>query len=324
MQLQSPVSVIIPAYNAAATIARALDSALAQTYPRIEVIVVDDCSEDATSDVVSAYDDPRIRLFRLRHNHGEGGAVNHGITHATGEYIAFLDADDEWLPDKLERQMPLLLANPKATLVTCGCRVFDREGRPTDDLGMPAPRSEKGEIWRDLLAASYIFKPCVVTRAAALRRVGPFDTTVRIAADQDMWIRLAMEGDVEFVPDLLTIVYDTPGSLTKVYAGYTDRYVLPMIHRHIARRRRDLSKQEIRHILGERYTNVGRTVYRSGATIRGAVLLLRAITLRNRIGENLCYLIVASPLAQAMKRRNDGMMPTLSREQQRPKAGTCR
>src|SRR3954468_7416981 len=95
------VSVVIPANNAAATIRRAIDSALAQTYRPIEVIVIDDCSQDATSEITSTYAAERIRLLRLPYNHGVGAVLNPGIEIAHGEYIAFLDADDEWLPEKL-------------------------------------------------------------------------------------------------------------------------------------------------------------------------------------------------------------------------------
>src|SRR5438093_4604419 len=100
MQPQPLVTVIVPAYNAAATSARALESALAQTYRQIEVIVIDDASNDATSEIVAAYRDERIRLLRLPRNQGESGAMNEGIANARGEYVAFLDADDEWLPTK--------------------------------------------------------------------------------------------------------------------------------------------------------------------------------------------------------------------------------
>src|SRR5437868_11083365 len=122
------VSIVIPAYNAAATIRRAVDSALAQTYHPIEVIVIDDCSQDATSEIMSTYADERIRFLRLPYNHGAGGALNPGIAIAKGEYIAFLDADDEWLPEKLAIQIPVLERNPRATMVNCGCRHVDLSG----------------------------------------------------------------------------------------------------------------------------------------------------------------------------------------------------
>ncbi len=302
MQPEPLVTVIIPAYNAAATVARALDSVLAQTYRPIEVIVVDDGSKDATSQIVAAYRDERIRLLRLPCNQGVASAMNEGVASARGEYIAFLDADDEWLPTKLAKQLPVLRQNPKATMVNCACYGVDQSGNVAPDWGEPPPGLGKGDLWRGLLAATHIAKPCVVARASALREVGPFDTTLPTAEDQDMWIRLAMAGDVEFVPDLLTVLHDTAGSLTKVYAAQADRHVLPMVRRNIERRRHDLSNDEIRHILGVRYTSVGRNLYRNGLVVRGAVLLIKAILLRHRIGENLWYLIIASPPALVVKK----------------------
>jgi GT2 family glycosyltransferase len=102
------VSVVVPAYNRAASVSRAVDSALAQTLTDIEVLVVDDASTDATAEVVGAYDDPRVRLFQHETNRGGSAARNTGIDHARGTYVAFLDSDDEWLPHKLEKQVNCL------------------------------------------------------------------------------------------------------------------------------------------------------------------------------------------------------------------------
>src|SRR6185437_13106675 len=104
-----------------------------------------------------------------------------------------------------------------------------------------------------------------------------------VAEDQDMWIRLALIGDVEFVPESLTIVHDVPRSLTKVYARKVDKYVLPMIQRHIRDQRQHLSAAEIREIKGARFSSVGRNLYASGSYLRGGWLLLKAISLRYRI-----------------------------------------
>jgi glycosyltransferase involved in cell wall biosynthesis len=306
---QPLVSVVVPAYNAAATIRRALDSALAQTYAAFEIIVIDDGSRDETAEIVSSYDSPLLRLIRLASNCGESGAMNAGIEAARGEFIAFLDADDEWLPEKLTKQMAAFGANPDAVLVTCGCKIFDMAGNASMDFGVAPTGLAKREVWRGLLAATYIAKPSVVARASALREVGPFDTTLPIAADQDMWIRLAMIGEVEFLHDCLTLVHDTEGSLTKVYATKTDRYVLRMIRGHVARRRGDLAPAEIRRILGTRYTSVGRNLYRVGRLARGASLLLRACALGDRVGENLWYLVTASPPARVVKALIRGEAP---------------
>ena len=116
------VTVLIPAYNAAETIQRAVDSALAQTYRNYEVVVVDDGSRDTTADIVTTLYGDRVRLLCLTSNQGESAAMNEGIAAAEGELIAFLDADDEWLPDKLARQVEALALNPNAVLAASGCR----------------------------------------------------------------------------------------------------------------------------------------------------------------------------------------------------------
>lgn len=303
MNMTTPlVTVLIPAYNAAGTIRRAVDSALAQTFHDYEILIVDDGSRDATAEIVAAYESPQIRLLRLARNHGEGGVLNEGIAVAKGELIAFLDADDEWLPTKLAKQIKVLQANPNAVMVTCACRYYDGQGNILREWGMPPAGLRKSEVWRLMMAATFIAKPCVVARKAALRAVGPFDTKLAIAADQDMWIRLAMTGEVEFVREYLTTVHDTAGSLTKVYAAKADKFVLPMIWRHIREQRDRLTDEQVKEILGTRYASVGRNLYLTGSLVRGTALLLRSMWLRHRIRENLWYLAAASPPAKSLKR----------------------
>ena len=98
------VSVIIPTYNRADILPRAVSSALSQTYDDCEIIIVDDCSTDHTRETVSAWSEERIRYIRHAENRRQSGALNTGIDNARGQYVAFLDDDDEWVPTKLERQ----------------------------------------------------------------------------------------------------------------------------------------------------------------------------------------------------------------------------
>jgi glycosyltransferase involved in cell wall biosynthesis len=303
MAMTSPfVTSLIPAFNAAATIRRAIDSALGQTYQNLEVVVVDDGSRDTTSEIVGSYARDDVRLIRLSSNQGASGAVNEGIAAAKGEFIAFLDADDEWLPTKLAKQIAALQSNPRAVMATCGCRFVDGDGNVFREFGMPPPGIDKSEVWRSLLAATFIAKPCVVARTAALRAVGPFDIDLPVAEDQNMWIRLSMTGEVEFVPEYLTLVHDAPRSLTKVYADKVDKYVLPMIRRHISQQDARLSSEQVKAILGARYTSVGRNLYMTGSLVRGTALILRAMLLGDHVWENLWYLAAASPPAKAVKK----------------------
>ena len=300
--MQPLVSVIIPAYNAERTLRRAIDSVLAQDYQAIEIIVVDDGSKDATSEVAAGYMDKTVKLLQLPRNRGEGGVLNAGIAIANGEFIAFLDADDEWLPRKLTRQVAALERNSAAIMATCGCRFVDDSGDLAEEFGMRPPEVAHDQIWRSLLAATCIAKPCVVVRASAFKQTGVFDTTVRITADQDMWIRLASIGEVEFVNEILTIAHDTPGSLTKVYRKDEDKFTLRVIRRHLNAQRMRLSDNEIRYILQERYTSLGRNIYLAGRIWRGGWLLLRAIALGAHRRDNLWYLITASPPARLAKK----------------------
>jgi hypothetical protein len=295
------ITVVIPAYNAEGTIGRAVDSVFLQNYPAFEIIVIDDASRDRTSEIVAGYERDEIRLLRLAKNLGECGAMNEGIAVARGQFIAFLDADDEWLPGKLARQIPLLEGNPKAVLVTCACRFLDEWGNIEEDFGFPPAAVAKDQIWRTLLRASCIAKPCVVARTSALRQLGLFDTSLRISGDQDMWIRLAQTGEVEFVDEILTVSHGTPGSLTRVHGKESDRYGLAMILRHVADCREMLTDIEVRAILSERYGAVGRKLYREGRLVRGGQLLARAMMLGDRCGQNLWYLITASPPARRFK-----------------------
>lgn len=296
------VTVLIPAYNAEQTIRRAIDSALIQDYPAFEIVVVDDGSRDRTSEIVTGYGLDVIRLLRLPENLGECGAMNEGIAAAKGEYIAFLDADDEWLPGKIAKQIRLLEANPQATLATCGCRFFDEWGNLEEEFGMRPDGVAKDQIWRTLLAASCIAKPCAVARTSALWRVGLFDASLRVCGDQDMWVRLAMTGEVEFLQEYLTIAHGTPGSLTRVYQKNADKYALAMMRRNIAACRERLTGSEIRAILVERLAAEGRDLYRSGRPLRGGRLLAWAIFLGGDRRQNLWYLVTAAPPARAVKR----------------------
>src|SRR5262249_43774060 len=290
MREEPLVSVVIPAYNAARTIRRALDSVFLQQYSRLEVIVIDDASRDETSDVVKAYPRPEIRLLPLPKNRGES-SVNAGIDEARGEFVAFLDVDDEWRPTKLGRQIVALDANPKAIFVSCGCLFVDGNGTPYREFGKLPSNIPKDQIWRILLSRTCIAKPCVVVRTSSLRKAGGFDACLPVAGDQDMWIRLAMMGEVEFIDELLTIAHDTPNSLTRVYARKSASFVIPMVRRRIAARSSEISRAELRQILGDRYTSAGRNLYASGSLFLGSAYIGRALALGNRPRENLWYLI---------------------------------
>jgi len=296
-----PVTVVIPAYNAMRTIGRALASVWHQNYPDMEVIVVDDGSSDGTSAEIRKIRGRNLRLLELGRNCGVSAATNAGIIEARTDYVAFLDADDEWLDNKLLTQIPILEAHPEMSFVACGEEWVNPEGRVFQTFGLEPPPYSPREFWRALLVKSDIAKPTVVARRAKLLEVGGFAEAFKISEDQDMWIRLALAGEVGFVPRVLVRVHDTPDSLMKRHGAREDEFLLPMIREHLSRLTSRLSRQEIRQILGQRYATTGRNLYRERPS-RGAALILQGMLLGNRPLRNLLYLIWAAPPVIRIKR----------------------
>ncbi len=121
------VSAIIPAFNAGATLARAIKSVLAQTYEAMEIIVIDDGSSDNTVDVANSFRSNGVKVIQTEYQSGAAATRNLGIEHARGEFIAFVDADDEWLPEKTAKQVETLNANPKAVFVACKAKFISEQ-----------------------------------------------------------------------------------------------------------------------------------------------------------------------------------------------------
>jgi glycosyltransferase involved in cell wall biosynthesis len=297
---QPLVSVVIPCRNAAATIDRALRSVRAQTYAPLEIILVDDASTDETAARLAAWQAPDLRVLRLPRNGGAAAARNAGIAEARGTFVAFLDADDEWLPEKLARQVAALAAQPAAALIGCRSRYVRNDGGAEILLHGDRAAATGTEAWRVLLAHSFLATPTVVVRRAALERVGGFDAALPLGEDQDLWIRLALIGAVAFIDQPLVRVHQQSGGLSGRHPESDADIVLPMLRRHVAALRPRLTRSEVRRIFASRYGEIGRNLY-PARPLRGFGLIARAILLGDRPGRNLLYLSKASPPARAIK-----------------------
>jgi glycosyltransferase involved in cell wall biosynthesis len=276
--LAQRVSVVIPAWNAAATLARALDSVAAQDPRPGEVMVVDDGSTDATAAVAAAHPlSPRV--LRQPRNGGESVAMNAGVDAAAGEWIAFLDADDAWAPGKLAAQLPLHVADPGLAFSCTGHREVAPDGRQIDEAGLDPMPHAGADFWRNLLARSVVAKPTVIARRDALVAAGLFDPRLAIAADQDMWLRLAIDGRAAHLPGPWLTVHDTPGSLMRRHARPDLAFTLPMVERALARLGDRLTPAEKRAILGRRWANAARNLAGAGepALALGAALKAAAL-----------------------------------------------
>lgn len=210
---QPLVSVIIPCYNAARFVVPAVESVLAQSYRPVEVIVVDDGSTDDTARVLEPYQ-KAIRYIG-QPNGGPAGARNRGLAQARGELIAFLDADDAWLPDKLALQVRSLKDAPGAALVHSDVYYYDEATgvRTRRDF----PRGDyAGHCYLLLFQGSRVTFSSVVVRRECLEQVGGFDETIRHASveDYDLLLRVARRFAFAYTPEPLVVyrLHDGNGS----------------------------------------------------------------------------------------------------------------
>ncbi|MCA1994727.1 MAG: glycosyltransferase [Coleofasciculus sp. S288] len=242
------ISVIIPVYNGERTIKETVKSVLNQTLLNLEVIIINDGSQDSTLEVVSSISDPRIKIFSYP-NAGVSVSRNRGIAQATGEYISFLDADDLWTPDKLEAQLKALQANPEAAVAYSWTDWIDESGqflRPGGHM------IANGKVYEKLLLRDFVesgSNPLI--RRQALAEVGEFDSWVSPAEDWDMWLRLAARYEFVAVPSvqILYRICANSGSsnVWKMEAGS-----LRVIEKAFAQSPESLKSLK-REVLGNRY-----------------------------------------------------------------------
>ena len=196
------VTVIVPTYNRAHLVSRAIRSVLAQTFQDWELEVVDDGSTDNTSTVVEAFRDDRIHYLKLEVNRGAPAARNTGLRAARGAYLAFLDDDDVWLPMKLERQVEALQTTilPNVGAVHCGVLLFSDQGERQLDLD-----GIRGDIYEQVLARSLPIGvgSSLVVRRAVLEAGILFDEALPDFGDWDYLLRVSRQYQVEYVPEPL-------------------------------------------------------------------------------------------------------------------------
>jgi glycosyltransferase involved in cell wall biosynthesis len=221
------VSVVIPSYNAAAFLAEAVASVRAQTYPAAEVVVVDDASPDRSADVAESLG---ARVVRQEANRGPSAARNRGVAVATGDVVAFLDADDAWLPWHLELCVAALGANPRAA-VACTEPIPWGAQPPSRPA---APRFEvPGDATLALLGESFVEQAGAVVRRAAVAEAGGYDESRRYAEDYDLWLRIASHHQFVRVR--------APGVRRRPHPGQASRATLRMFESAYALRLRTLA-----------------------------------------------------------------------------------
>jgi glycosyltransferase involved in cell wall biosynthesis len=197
------VSIVIPTYNRARCVGNAVESVLSQTFEDFEILVVDDGSTDNTKDVLKKYAG-NIRYI-YQENQERCIARNNGIKHSKGEYIAFLDSDDIWLPHKLQAQVSILDQNPQVGLVYGQMFPLDPDGhwhfRRTKFTGWGEPGPAR--IFDKLVMMNLLPTPTVVARKSCFDHVGTFDPHLTCSEDWDLWLRISMHYEIFFMPEPL-------------------------------------------------------------------------------------------------------------------------
>ncbi len=238
------VSVIIPTYNYACFLGTAIQSVLTQTWQDLELIIVDDGSTDNTREVVESFQsDHRVR-YVFQSNRGDSAARNTGISHSTGRYLGFLDADDYWMPEKLELQLALLRSNPQAAAVHSSAYVdtIDQQQRLISRFLLQRPPLREKTLYEELLYNVVIVgsHSSIVLSRDVLDKVGGFDESL-MCCDWDLWRRISNEHEILYIDSPLTglrrhganqtanpdVVADNSERILKKFVGE-----IPLLFRH--------------------------------------------------------------------------------------------
>jgi glycosyltransferase involved in cell wall biosynthesis len=214
------VSAVVSVFNGERFLRVCLDSVLQQTYVPIEVIVVNDGSTDATAEILDEYSD-RIQVI-YQENLGQGAALNRAVAASKGELVAFLDCDDVWERNKIERQVSTLNRFPQALAVYCDHRNIDETGAVTSQSGAPGYVRCSGQILQPLIRGNFIVSPStVMVRADAFRATGGFDEKYLLLGSKDygLWLRLAARGPFIYQCETM-LSYRWHGSSMSSSIGY--------------------------------------------------------------------------------------------------------
>jgi glycosyltransferase involved in cell wall biosynthesis len=229
MGIAPRVSVILPSYNRLVHLRAAVDSVMAQTMLDFELLVADDGSDAATHDYLARLDDARTRVLWCAHSGNPAAMRNAALRAACGEYVAFLDSDDVWTPDKLARQIAVMDARPDCGWSYHQCGRIDASGNEASWAGVQPWRAFEGDIVEPLLRVEALLAtPTVMARRALVLDIGGFDEAQRFAEDYDLWLRLALARPACALEDRLAMVRVHAGNYSQdrlgAYQGWVRLY----------------------------------------------------------------------------------------------------
>lgn len=223
------ISVIIPTFNRDATIERSLRSVIEQTLPAFEIIVVDDASSDKTSAILAHYGS-KIRIISNDKNKGVSYSRNAGIRIAQGDWIAFLDSDDEWDRDKLKRQHAFHVSKPNLLISQCD-EIWIRNGVRVNPMTKHA--KQDGWIFEDCLPLCIVSPSAVIIHKTIFDKIGLFDVNFPACEDYDLWLRISPYFEIGLLSEKLVTRYGGhPDQLSRKYWGM-DRFRITAMEKHV-------------------------------------------------------------------------------------------
>ena len=258
------VSVVIASYNMGRYLGEALDSVLAQDYRPLEVIVVDDGSTDDTASVLARYEGHEALQVVRQANAGQTSAKNRGLAEAVGQYVAFCDADNVWMPGKLTRQVGLIEAQDQVAVVYGDVALIDGAGNL---LPTPAVKRYSGRITRPLLFDNFVTFNTTLVRRAAVVEFGGFDPALRMAIDYDLWLRLSTKYEFRYVPETFVKYRVWDGQMSRDLEGRFEN-AFAMMERFFAAHPEAVSKRDRREAWA--HSLVSRARWRDRDGRRGA------------------------------------------------------
>ena len=209
------VSVILPTYNRAHTLLRSIESVLNQTYSNFELIIVDDGSTDNTTEVVKSFNDSRIIYIKKSKNAGPASARNTGINNSRGKYIAFQDSDDEWLKEKLEKQILLLEKsdNNVGVVYSSFYKIMSNNNKVL--IPKSSIKEKEGWIYKRLLSGNIVGMPVALIKKECFEKCGNFNENLHALEDWELFLRISKDYKFIFINEALVISYESPVSVSK-------------------------------------------------------------------------------------------------------------
>jgi len=292
-QPRGKVDVIVPCHNAEAHLQRALDSVFSQTSTNCHIYAVDDGSRDNTLQILK--NNSSRCSFISQPQAGAAVARNRAIQMSNNPFVAFLDADDEWLPAKLEHQIKILENDSTLGLVCSRCSVSELR---IHRYAGPVPRGmpNSGKLFAYLVRDCFIYTPTVVVRRACLEDVGLFNESLAVSEDFNLWLRIAARWNICFLPDVLAITHKRSGSLSSSITAETRLHTGVRSLQDVQLRCRDLTSAEaraLRNALAQRIYFYGAHLLLTGAASRSRPQFLTALKLRPTLWRALAKLVLS-------------------------------